>query len=354
MSVGYVRGIDGLRGVAVTIVMLFHFYPLVLTGGFIGVDVFFVISGFLITLIFIDEKNNTGHINIKNFILKRVVRLVPAMLVMLFFLSLWQFFTLANVGFEEYLLEFLAAILYVSNWVRAFDVHAMPYLGHTWSLSIEEQFYILWPLLFLGMTKNRGYRELLVLVCFLFCLVAVYRYVSAEQHIYSIKRLYNGFDTRADSLLAGCILALLISREKSLKFLRSVNASWQKIIILLASFFMLLATLLFVWYEPYVYKYGLLLVYLASVALVVVIYLKNEAFITPFDHSVVVYVGKISYGLYLWHYPVFKLAKAHYGDGLGVLLWSATFVFVAATLSFQYIESPMKALLRKRLSASLV
>jgi len=354
MSVGYVRGIDGLRGVAVTIVMLFHFYPLAFTGGFVGVDVFFVISGFLITLIFIDEKNKSGYINIKNFILKRVIRLVPAMLVMLFFLSLWLYSTLSRVAFEAYLFEFLSALFYVSNWVRAFDGHAMPYLGHTWSLSIEEQFYILWPLLFLAMTKNRGYRELFVVVCFLFCLVAVYRYVSIDQHIYSIKRLYNGFDTRADSLLAGCILALLMSGEKSLEFLRSVSASWQKKIIWLASLFMLLAAMLFVWYEPYVYRYGLLLVYLASAALIAVIYLKGEEFDTPFEHPAVVYVGKISYGLYLWHYPVFKLSKAQYGDGFGVLLWSTTLVFIVAVLSFKYVESPLRVLLRKRFSLGLV
>lgn len=199
--------LTGLRGGAVLLVMLFHADVPMLRGGYIGVDIFFVLSGFLISSLLIEEFHASGTINIKHFYIRRLLRLAPAVLLLLAIFSLLSFLFLSPERSSRNLIDALIALTYMSNWARAFSIHPPDYLGHTWSLSIEEQFYIFWPLtlvLFLRLSPRLSHVAVLILAIAL-ASAGLRIFLLAEGA--SFFRLYNGLDTRADALMIGCALA---------------------------------------------------------------------------------------------------------------------------------------------------
>jgi len=153
INLGHVPALDGLRAVAVISVMGYHLGVPGMDGGLVGVDMFFVLSGFLITNLLVKEYQKTDGINLRNFYIRRLLRLYPALLLMLI---TWDVISTLFIGNGLHVIgASLITLVYMTNWARAFGLYDMVILAHTWSLSIEEQFYIFWPLLLVLMLRLR-------------------------------------------------------------------------------------------------------------------------------------------------------------------------------------------------------
>ena len=203
----YWPALDGLRGLAVLAVMLFHAQVPQVKGGFAGVDVFFVLSGFLITTQLLHELQSVGRIHWGRFFMRRLVRLQPALLVLLLVYTLgWVFGWIPGPG-STLIRDVVTVLLAMTHWARALDWHPPDYLGHTWSLGIEEQFYLMWALLLatMGGYASRGWSVLTMALAGALAsmLWMLWLHTTGAGPV----RLYNGLDTRAMALLSGCALA---------------------------------------------------------------------------------------------------------------------------------------------------
>src|SRR3954471_21397865 len=215
---GYVPGLDGLRGIAVIAVLLFHGGVTWAKGGFLGVDVFFVLSGFLITSLLLDERWKTGTVKLSRFWARRARRLLPALLILLAAMAAYATWVPMQSPLGDLRRDVLATLAYVSNWHFIIDGgsyfarNAPPSpLRHTWSLAIEEQFYVLWPLLFIAVARGRHrLTKLAVLIG-----VGIAASIAAMAYLFhpgaDSSRVYYGTDTRAHVILIGCGLAVLLS-----------------------------------------------------------------------------------------------------------------------------------------------
>jgi peptidoglycan/LPS O-acetylase OafA/YrhL len=339
----YVPELDGLRAVALLAVIGVHTVQNIMPGAYIGVDVFFVLSGFLITRILITEFEATGHINFLNFYARRGLRLMPALWL---FLLVWVVVAILHGGEKEHdhLWAALSAGLYFMNWTRAFDIGPSGPVGHTWSLAVEEQFYLVWPpLLLLALTRvNRSsvWLPTLALLVASFAWRAFLIYAGADED-----RVYNGFDTRAETLLFGCLLAVLpMARWAS--FGRRL---WFVPVgcLLLCVFFLPIVdngNPGKVW--KLVFTVGFSVVAGCAAWVIMLIYeYRSVLHIPVLSWKPMVYLGRISYGVYLWHYPINLLLKPHLPGPVNFAVTTASSV-VIATASFQLIEA--RALRLKR------
>jgi peptidoglycan/LPS O-acetylase OafA/YrhL len=320
----YEPSLDGLRAIAVSAVVIYHVNSNILPGGWSGVDLFFVLSGFLITRLLSDETARTGHIAIKRFYARRLLRLTPAFWCLLAFVL-----TLAALEHSRALLESaMISGAYMMNWSRAFKRGAQELLGHTWSLSMEEQFYIFWPLLFGRIKQVHPKRWLVVLII----VVVAWRF-SLVMTGASPSRTYNGFDTHSDALLAGCLLALVRIPEN----LSALFGRLNFIPLTIASIILLSMR-----YETkFGESIGLVLTALVSVWLVIAS--LQDGFLKRFLASPALrFTGKMSYGIYLWHYPLIMLLQPRFGL-LGGLL-AVVLAYGAAVLSYFTVERAFRRL----------
>jgi peptidoglycan/LPS O-acetylase OafA/YrhL len=311
------------------------------SGGFLGVDIFFVLSGFLITALLLREWQQNGSIALRAFYARRALRLLPALFALMAVILLLPGVFYSSVRPWR---DALITTAYATNWVRAFGGE-IGFFGHTWSLTIEEQFYVIWPLLLLALLKLRvGRRGILFLVVVGIAVPAVLR-VDLWDGPMSVKRLYYGLDTRFDSLLLGCLVALLASWDviprsgRSLLMIRrAAAASAVVLVVLIAS-----AT-----EESQLTYFGLGAVACASVAVLLVHVLYCPSRLSDFilANRPLAWVGQISYGLYLWHDPIFfgMLNPTRMGKigvtGLALLGVRFAAAFVAAAVSFYLLERP--------------
>jgi peptidoglycan/LPS O-acetylase OafA/YrhL len=332
---GYRPALDGLRALAVLAVIAHHASPTLLPGGFLGVDVFFVLSGFLITALLLEEWEKTGRIGLLQFYRRRALRLFPAlgaMLVVLGALSL-------VVGGEQMELTRRAVLpvaLYVANWAEAFGAD-LGGLQHMWSLAIEEQFYLVWPVVLIGLLRLRGSRRAALLVAVAGAAAVVLLREAAVDAGVAAPRVYAGLDTRADGVLIGCALALARSLGVVPLVLRNRYAA--------AGGFAVLAVLTLSWRPSNIHN-GFLAAELAAAAIVA------YALANPGDRTVawletgwLVRVGKLSYGLYLWHWPVFYFLDVQAFPGRAGL--AVALSFAAAMLSARFVERPFLARRRR-------
>lgn len=338
----YSPQLDGLRGVAILFVMLFHAEVPCFVGGFIGVDIFFVLSGFLITTILVREYERYGSVSLKNFYARRVLRLAPALLLLLVTFCLYSLFFLDEAKAKSNYIDALISLAYLSNWARAFSVHPPDFLGHTWSLSIEEQFYILWPLmllLMLALLKNRKT---------VFAITVALAVSSSLFRIYlsfigaPVERLYNGLDTRADALIAGCALGLFLSLELAGK---NGIARFRKQLFITALFSCFCLSLFVCnadWRNQNMYYIGFFAVEIFTAVLILEIVTNKEgAFALFFSRKWLVWIGSVSYGLYLWHHPVFCIIKSLGYNRLTITIAGSLITFMIAVLSFYFLERPV-------------
>ena len=283
-------------------------------------DLFFVLSGFLITSILVGEHDTTGGIRLKRFYLRRALRLMPAFVSLLAFTTLLGFLSKSHLG--NSIEAGFFAVTYTMNWYRAFGGGHLWLLGHTWSLAIEEQFYLVWPVALLAIKAR--HRALVVFT--LICAVIGWRCWMVA-HGASTDRIYYGFDTRADALLIGCLLAVSPGIFPKHGFACIVAIS----VIVLGSFQADRD-------GAFTQIIGMPAIALATAVLIAGL-ISGNVFARLLSFPPLVFTGRISYGLYLWHLPIFNLFLAKFSQPPIAILLVLT--YGVAVTSFFLIERPI-------------
>jgi peptidoglycan/LPS O-acetylase OafA/YrhL len=336
---GHVSAFDGLRAIAVLSVILFHSDAPWWIGGYIGVDIFFVLSGFLITGLLIEEYQKHGRIRFLYFYLRRGLRLFPALFLILA-VYLVFFLSVEPEQWALHLNNVRLVVLYSVNINRANGSNEPYFLGHAWSLSIEEQFYLVWPWVF-ALLYWRASRWLRVFFVGGTALAAWWWRITLLAHDATIVRVYNGFDTRADALLVGCTLALAISMTEWQSIAKSRTIAIVSELLAFISLVILVFIARFVIFkDPLMLRYGYFIVALCSALMIVHLYIGRSYFLAPIlEFRPLIWIGKISYGLYLWHYPIMRymLDRFHF-DWVQTLIFGGTLTFACATLSYYLVE----------------
>ncbi|EGW36934.1 acyltransferase family protein [Desulfosporosinus sp. OT] len=350
-------GLDGLRALAVFAVIAYHLNLTWAPGGLLGVSLFFVLSGYLITNILLKQWEHSGAIDLKDFWLRRARRLLPALFLMLAGVMLWGMLWVPErlAALKQ---EVLAAVFYISNWYLVF--HQISYfesfgppspLGHLWSLAVEEQFYLFWPLL-LGWGL-RCFRKRKWLIGGTTAVALISAAAMALLYIpgHDPSRVYYGTDTRAFSLLVGAVLAMVWPGRKM-----NPDLSGKKRLALDgAGSLGLLVVLLMIGktsqYQTSLYQGGLLLFSVAGACLVAVLAHPASYLGRFFGWGPLRWLGECSYGIYLWHYPVIILTNPMVnteGFNLSRTLWQIALSIILAALSRYLIEDPIRYGRRKR------
>jgi peptidoglycan/LPS O-acetylase OafA/YrhL len=339
----HIPELDGLRGIAILSVIIHHqLTPFSLSGGFLGVDLFFVLSGFLITGLLLAEFENTLTVSLRKFYMRRILRLGPALFLYLIACLLVTYYTgLINITREIKLIGI--ALAYSTNWRLAFgwDLSLDP-TAIIWSLSIEEQFYLVWPLLFFACLALKIRRSFIAMALIVVTAAIVAHRLLLLSAGATLTRLYYGTDTRADALLVGCLLALLPAMARGTRTRRWLNLG---AIVSGVAFISLLATANFT--DQFLYRGGYTLV--ALLAGIVILAASNSPpwiIAAPLRWPVLVWFGKISYGLYLWHWLVVRSTSFYY---LGYWEpWAKLALSVGiASASFYLVEEPFNRLKRR-------
>lgn len=344
----YMPGLDGLRALAVIAVLLYHADLHWIPGGFLGVEVFFVISGFLITSLLLAEWRGRGSVDLSEFWMRRARRLLPALcLVLVATLTYAVAFLPDEVA--RLRADIIAGLVYVTNWQLIFSntsyfvaVGRPPLLRHLWSLGVEGQFYLLWPLIFLFLVQRFATRRVLALVLAGAVLSAVLMAVLFDPDA-DPSRIYFGTDTRAAGLLLGAALAFLWVHGR-------LSERGDRVPLDLIGFGALGALILLHLrlseFEPLLYRGGLAIVAVATVALIAVT-VHPRARLVPalLGLGVLRWIGLRSYGIYLWHWPVFMVTRPQLDvavEGTPLLFARLALTAVLAELSFRFIETPVR------------
>lgn len=336
MSHRYIPSLDGLRSIAVGIVLAAHGGISWFRSGGVGVDIFFVLSGFLITSILAGEAAATGSINFRNFYVRRFLRLAPCLFVTCAFVAvcLWHFeHRFAGT-------EIAIALTYTANWARALWDYDLSWLTHCWSLAVEEQFYLIWPLVILGL--ERSVRSPLVKGLLLVCAslaIAVYR--AGFVGIYTDERINYGLDTRMDSLMTGAALAYF-ARALPAGGLSDAMSRWLGRVVAPAAMAVLFAIPQIVtWYSPWMGRFGYVIVAGASACVLFdLVAGRHSLFARPLASAPAVFLGKISYGIYLLHLPIYFIIERTMPDAafLVKLSLKLSLSFGIAAASYYLIE----------------
>lgn len=323
----YIANLDGIRGVAVLLVLASH--TINLFGGMLGVDIFFVLSGFLITKLLLAERDSNTSLAV--FYWRRFLRLMPALvLVCLAVLLATPFLT----GVTSPSCEAIAPLLGVVNWTPLFGTNCPKYMGHAWSLSVEEQFYLLWPVILLVTLHVGGRRAAVVLAVALAVFCAIWR-AYLVTHGAHIARVYWPFDTRCDGLLIGAAAALALHGSRADALYRAARALWIPAAIALAAIvgFSSLHT-------PF-FKGGFFVVAVLSMIVVVAASRTESGLLDIILGSrPLVYLGTLSYGFYLWHYPIAHLTGSLYMHPAIRFVAVGSLAFGLAYISRRYVELP--------------
>ena len=349
----YITGLDGIRAIAVIMVLAYHLKLALFKSGFLGVTVFFVLSGYLITGILISEVEEEGTIDLKNFWLRRIRRLVPAvmsMAVVIIFVSA----VVNRIIFTKGCKDFLASVLGFNNWwqifnkVSYFEAAGVPSpFTHCWSLAIETQFYLIYPLILLGIYKlaksrgeGRAKRGLLFAgVTLLLALISVILMIVLFDPQQDASRVYYGTDTRAFSLLFGALLAILWDYRM---VPRRLSASVNMVLGSVSFAVLLVMTIAINGSSNFWYRGGQLV---GTILTVLVIYtvLGRKTWLSRFlSNPVLKWIGDRSYSIYLWHYPIILLISKGIKASWWITLIEIVLSVVLAELSYRFIETPIR------------
>ena len=340
-KLGHRPVLDGVRGVSILLVLIHHtefIKPIsfsILTGGYLGVDIFFVLSGFLITSLLVEEIETTGTLSFRRFYMRRILRLLPAVGAVLLFSAAVG----AVVGFDRLGLtgwRVLSIVGYFTNWVRAYETPHLWFLSHFWSLAIEEQFYLVWPFVLFALLRSGMSRRAVLLTVTALILASVVWMAALHSSGATTLRLYTGSDTRAHSLLVGCWFSLALhwgylKTELAKRYQPFVHIGM--IVLFTAAFKLWIG-------NPILYWGGSFIVAVcAGLMILGLVTSDHNRLSAVFSHPVLLWLGKRSYGLYVWHWPVFYLCASFQRPALAIPCAVIGALFAAA-LSYQFIELP--------------
>ena len=349
----YITGLDGIRAIAVIMVLAYHLKLALFKSGFLGVTVFFVLSGYLITGILISEVEEEGTIDLKNFWLRRIRRLVPAvmsMAVVIIFVSA----VVNRIIFTKGCKDFLASVLGFNNWwqifnkVSYFEAAGVPSpFTHCWSLAIETQFYLIYPLILLGIYKlvksrgeGRAKRGLLFAgVTLLLALISVILMIVLFDPQQDASRVYYGTDTRAFSLLFGALLAILWDYRM---VPRRLSASVNMVLGSVSFAVLLVMTIAINGSSNFWYRGGQFFGTILTVLMVYAVSGRKTWLSRFLSNPVLKWMGDRSYSIYLWHYPIILLISKGIKASWWITLIEIVLSVVLAELSYRFIETPIR------------
>jgi peptidoglycan/LPS O-acetylase OafA/YrhL len=348
----YLPGLDGLRAVSVIAVLLYHADMPWLNGGFLGVEVFFVISGYLITLLLTQEHTRSSTISLTRFWLRRARRLLAALYTLLATVSV-----IVLVFYREdastLAAQVWAALTYVTNWFLIVSqqsyfalVERPPVFQHLWSLAIEEQFYLVWPILLLGLLRLFKGRHLPIAGVVTAGAIASLLWMAyLFEPAMDPSRAYYGTDTRASGLLFGCALALVwkpgrsLGRDAEVKGVALDLAGLAALGVIIGCFAQIHDT------DELLYRGGLAVLSLASCVAIAAIVHPGTIIGRLLGLPMMTWVGKRSYSLYLWHWPIFVFTRPQIDWPLSLyptLVLRLVLTVVAAELSYRLVEVPIR------------
>lgn len=335
-----IKGLNGIRAISVLAVLIYHIYPKKIIGGFLGVDIFFILSGYLITEILLNEYDKKESISLTNFIIKRIRRLIPACYFMLLSVSIF----LKYVNLELFIkskYRILFSFLYLTNIHNI--VNKIPYFDnfnnvspvlHLWSLSVEMQFYIIYVIILICVTKffdRKNVKKAIVIINILIILFSVFytRYL----YLYTVdyNKIYYSTETRIVPILIGSTVSIFISLNKLKKIKTNLILELICLTIIIYSFFYVrpLSETMYV-------NYGNLFIY--CLYMICIIVLANSSIVS---NGFMNYIGKISYSIYIWHYPILLLLNIGF-------LYKIIILFSISIFSYHFIEEPIRFLGIKR------
>ena len=360
-SMGYQPSLDGLRALSVIAVIFYHAGFSWMHGGFFGVEVFFVVSGFLITSLLLDERDRSGHTNLPQFWMRRARRLLPALFTVLAAVAVWSVFAGTDEQQSQLRRDLPWAAFYGGNWGQI--VGGVPYysgdpplLRHVWSLAVEEHFYLVWPLAFVALRRTRltrtGTAGILVAIS---ASVMVWTFVlhgngpgnlgspiTFLDDVDRINFMYLSTVTRASGIILGAAAAFVWRPWRSPAAARS-QGGWLLDGLGLLAVAMLgciaaVATLT----DGYVYQWLLALVTVLSlVAVLVAVHPAATWFRAILSWGPLVEIGKRSYGIYLWHWPIFVFAEAYTGS-VARVAGALAVTAVVSELCYRFVEMPVR------------
>jgi peptidoglycan/LPS O-acetylase OafA/YrhL len=344
----YLPGLDGIRAIAVLAVIAYHLNFSWAKGGLLGVGVFFVLSGYLITDLLVGEYKRRGGIKLAQFWIKRARRLLPALLVMLFVVTGWvTLFDRSQLSALRS--DLIPGIFYYSNWwfifqhVSYFAQFGPPSpLGHLWSLAIEEQFYLVWPFVVLAGMKwvHNRHTQIVIVLCAAVASAVEMAALYMPDHP---TRVYEGTDTRVFALMIGAALALALPRSQTYA---QVTVGARRVLDG-AGTVALLAIFAMFWLTSengaFLYQGGLVLLSVLTAVLIAVVVHPDARLGVILGKEPLRWIGERSYGIYLWHYPVIVLTTPNNAGPnlLRAILQIAASIGLAA-LSWHFIEQPVR------------
>jgi peptidoglycan/LPS O-acetylase OafA/YrhL len=355
-EMGYLPGLDGVRALAVLGVLFYHADLVWMQGGFLGVDVFFVLSGFLITSLILEEFDRAGKIDFAKFYLGRARRLLPAVLLMLAVVAIAAALFWRDIA-SQVRADTIASIFYVNNWWYIFSSQSYfefigrpPVLKHLWSLSVEEQFYLIWPAiayLLVRRFSRRGVRWVALTVALLSTVwMTVLSVSNGFPDANDPSRAYFGTDSHCMGLLIGAALATSW-RPGRMRANVPASASWLITGTGIAALLGVLWFFFFVGeYTTWMYRGGGFLVLSVVVAALIAMSTHPASKLGPvLGMQPWRYIGQRSYGLYLWHWPIFMVTRPTLDvplDGPALFALRLALTFGIAELSFRFVEMPIR------------
>ncbi|EII2163347.1 acetyltransferase [Staphylococcus pseudintermedius] len=346
----YIPGLDGVRAVAVIAIIIYHLNPQWLSGGFLGVDTFFVISGYLITSLLLTEYHNTGKIELMSFWLRRVKRLIPAVIFLVMGVIVLSLIFMPT-EIQKVRADSIAAIFYVSNWwyimqnVDYFEQFAVQPLKHLWSLAIEEQFYLVFPIVLLSLLsfirRLKSIRIIFLILLVISMIAMMVLYVPNE----NVARVYFGTDTRIQTLLMGVLLALV---WPPFQLKAKVNRQMRTMIDTagVVGLAILFICFKFVSETNSILYYGGFFLISTVTLLVIASSVHPSGYFAKFlGNKVFTFIGSRSYSLYLWHYPIIVLIHHQFVQGqIPPLVYVVEILLMVlmAEFSYKFIEQPFR------------